>query len=115
MLNTVIHGTPTDLPPVLIAPGLFGSARNWGAIAKRLSDTREVRAVDMRNHGESPWAPLHDYPSMADDLAQVLEVPSDVIGHSMGGKAAMVLALLRPELARRIFSVHDRLFLHWVF
>lgn len=102
MLNTVIHGTPTDLPPVLIAPGLFGSARNWGAIAKRLSDTREVRAVDMRNHGESPWAPVHDYPSMADDLAQVLEVPSDVIGHSMGGKAAMVLALSRPELVRRL-------------
>ncbi len=102
MLNTVIHGAPTDLPPVLIAPGLFGSARNWGAIAKRLSDSREVRVVDMRNHGESPWAAKHDYPSMAADLAEVLDAPSDVIGHSMGGKAAMMLALARPELVRRL-------------
>ena len=97
MLTTVVHGLPNKNPPVLIAHGLFGSARNWGAIAKRLADDREVRAVDMRNHGESPWFEAHSYPDMADDLANALEQPGDVIGHSMGGKAAMMLSLTRPE------------------
>ena len=74
-------------------------------IAKRLSDSRPVITVDMRNHGQSPRAPTHSYPDLADDLAQVinhLNVPVDVCGHSMGGKAAMVLALQNPTLLRRL-------------
>ena len=102
MLNTVVHGTATDLPQVLIAHGLFGSARNWGAIAKRLSSDRQVVAVDMRNHGTSPWSDSHTYQDMADDLAQLLDAPCDVVGHSMGGKAAMMLALSSPEKVRRL-------------
>lgn len=105
MLNTIEHGVRTDRPGLLIAHGLYGSARNWGVIAKRLSDSRQVVAVDMRNHGLSPWYETHSYPDMADDLAQVLEGldgPFDVLGHSMGGKAAMVLALSRPELVNRL-------------
>lgn len=90
----------------MIAHGLFGSGRNWGAIAKRVSDSRRVMAVDMRNHGTSPRFDTNSYPDMAGDLAQVLEgsvdAPSDVLGHSMGGKSAMVLALTRPELVRRL-------------
>jgi esterase len=53
MLTVTQTGTPGPHPPVLIVHGLFGSARNWGAIAKRLSDRGEVIAVDMRNHGHS--------------------------------------------------------------
>ena len=105
MLNVVRHGSPTDRPALLIAHGLFGSARNWGVIARRLSDGREVLAVDMRNHGESFHDPAHDYPAMATDLAKVIEDhggPVDVLGHSMGGKAAMVLALTRPGLVRKL-------------
>lgn len=102
MLNTLVHGTPSDRPPLLIAHGLFGSARNWGVIAKRLSEGRQVTAVDMRNHGASPWDDSQTYAQMAADLAQVLTGPSDVLGHSMGGKAAMVLALTRPDLVRRL-------------
>ncbi|SFR04659.1 alpha/beta fold hydrolase [Poseidonocella sedimentorum] len=105
MLNTVRHGRPTERPPLLIVHGLFGSARNWGVIAKRLSDNREVIAVDLRNHGQSPWFDSHGYPEMAADLAEVIEAengPVDIIGHSMGGKAAMALALTRPELLRRV-------------
>ncbi len=98
-LRTVTQGAG---PPLLIAPGLFGSARNWGAIAKRLSDAFTVTAVDMRNHGESPWADGHGYPDMAEDLAGVIDGSSHVLGHSMGGKAAMVLALTRPELVDRL-------------
>lgn len=103
MLNTIRHGTPTDRPPLLIAHGLFGSARNWGVIAKRLSSDREVVAIDMRNHGDSPWRETHTYADMAGDLAGVIgDTPHDVLGHSMGGKAAMVLALTAPGTVRRL-------------
>jgi esterase len=105
MLNILRHGVKTDLPVLLIVHGLFGSARNWGAIAKRLSDSRAVLSVDMRNHGESFWAERHGYGDLAQDLAEVIAAeggPVDVLGHSMGGKAAMVLALQRPELVGRL-------------
>lgn len=102
MLNAVSHGGPTSRPPLLIAHGLYGSARNWSAVAKRLSADRQVIAVDMRNHGESPWFETNGYPEMAEDLARALDVPCDVIGHSMGGKAAMMLALNHPKKVRRL-------------
>lgn len=105
MLNTIRHGSASDLPPLLIVHGLFGSARNWGVIAKRLSDSREVIAVDLRNHGESPWYDSHTYADMADDLAEVMATlpgPVDLVGHSMGGKAAMMLALTHPEHLNRL-------------
>jgi len=101
MLNTVKYDGPAGTP-LLIAHGLFGSARNWGVIAKRLSAVRPVIVVDMRNHGESPWYDSHSYADMAGDLAEVLPGPADVLGHSMGGKAAMVLALQNPALVRRL-------------
>lgn len=105
MLNTILHGDPTGAPPLLIAHGLYGSARNWGVIAKRLSDTRQVIAVDMRNHGTSPWDDRHDYDAMAADLAEVIAAHGgevDICGHSMGGKAAMMLALQHPAAVRRL-------------
>jgi pimeloyl-ACP methyl ester carboxylesterase len=103
MLHTIRHGTPTDRPPLLVAHGLFGSARNWGVVAKRLSDAREVVAVDMRNHGASARHPDHSYAALAADLAEVIgDAPHDVLGHSMGGKAAMVLALTHPGQVRRL-------------
>jgi esterase len=92
-------------PPLLIVHGLFGSARNWGVVARHLATTRDVIAVDQRNHGFSPRSPSHSYPDMAADLAEVithLGAPIDVLGHSMGGKAAMMLALTQPELIRRL-------------
>jgi len=85
--------------------GLFGSARNWGVIARRMARDRDVIAVDQRNHGDSPHLPTHSYTDMADDLAKVIRAQpgkADVVGHSMGGKAAMVLALTEPDLVRRL-------------
>ncbi len=105
MLNTVRHGRPADAPPLVIAHGLFGSARNWGAVAKRLAERREVIAVDMRNHGDSPRSPDQSYAAMVADLAEVIAAEggrADLLGHSMGGKAAMVLALTEPACLRRL-------------
>lgn len=100
----ITHGEPTDKTPLLIVHGLYGSARNWGVVAKKLSDERQVFAVDHRNHGDSPRGKTHTYHDLASDLAEVLEEigPADVLGHSMGGKAAMVLALTRPDLVKRL-------------
>lgn len=100
----ISHGDPTDLAPLLIVHGLYGSARNWGVVAKKLSADRQVVAVDMRNHGISGWQDSHSYPDLASDLAEVLQEigPADILGHSMGGKASMVTALKHPELVKRL-------------
>lgn len=88
-------------PPLLILHGLFGSRSNWRAIARQLSSTHRVLLPDLRNHGASPWDDEMGYPAMAQDLerlidTQRLERPV-VIGHSMGGKAAMALALAHTD------------------
>ncbi|MCY1126169.1 alpha/beta fold hydrolase [Frigidibacter sp. RF13] len=105
MLNRIEAGNDGAFPPLLIVHGLFGSARNWGAIQKRMAADRRVVAVDQRNHGESFRAATQSYHDMADDIAEVIESEGrsmDVVGHSMGGKAAMMLALTRPELVYRL-------------
>ena len=104
LLNTVEYGAPGGVP-LLVVHGLFGAARNWRALARRFAEHRHVVCVDMRNHGESFWSEEMTYPVMADDLAAVVEAhggQADVLGHSMGGKAAMVLALQQPDLLRAL-------------
>lgn len=108
MLNTITSGPTAEdagLPPVLLVHGLFGSAKNLGGLARRLDATRKVVSVDMRNHGDSPWDADHSYPALADDLARVIAAHGgvvDIVGHSMGGKTAMVLALTQPQTIRRM-------------
>ncbi len=105
MLAMQTFDGPDAKPTCLIVHGLFGSGRNWGVIAKRLSTSRRVVTVDMRNHGASPQTDTHTYSDMAGDLAEVissLNTPTDVIGHSMGGKAAMMLALTDPARVSRL-------------
>lgn len=91
-----------DGPPILIVHGLFGRRRNWQAIQKQLARKHRIVAADLRNHGDSPWDDTMTYPAMADDLAALIEGlgagPAVLVGHSMGGKASMRLALERPEL-----------------
>ena len=104
MLNYMTFGDEKS-PPVMIVHGLYGSGRNWGVIAKRLSDQFFVITLDLRNHGDSPWLDTHNYHVMADDLVEVINsisIKPNIIGHSMGGKAAMVLALKRPNLVRNL-------------
>ncbi len=98
-------GDDATRPPILIVHGLYGSGRNWGVIAKRLADQRRVVTVDMRNHGASGWEATHSYHDLAGDLGRVVETiggQADVIGHSMGGKGSMVLALEAPARVRRL-------------
>lgn len=103
-LNHQILG-PEGGIPVLMAHGLFGQGRNLGALARRLSDRRRIVVVDLRNHGDSFHHPDHSYAALADDLSRVIDGlggSADVVGHSMGGKAAMALALGRPAMVRKL-------------
>jgi pimeloyl-ACP methyl ester carboxylesterase len=91
---------------VVLLHGLFGSADNWHPIAVRLAERFHVFAVDHRNHGQSPHSAEMDYPVMAADVdrffaARGLE-SALVIGHSMGGKTAMQLALHFPQRVEKL-------------
>ncbi|MEK9723207.1 MAG: alpha/beta fold hydrolase [Rhodospirillaceae bacterium] len=99
-----------DGPPVLVLHGLFGMGRNWAGIARDLAGVgRRVLTVDLRNHGDSPWADAMDYAVMADDVARLIDAQArgraDVIGHSMGGKTAMALACQSPDRIARLCVV----------
>lgn len=95
--------------PLVVLHGLFGSARNWRAIAKGLSDGYRVWCLDLRNHGDSPWADEMSYEAMTGDVRAFMARQgiegSAVMGHSMGGKVAMTLALENPELVGSLIVV----------
>ena len=94
-------------PRVVFLHGLFGQGRNFTAIAKALvPDLRSV-LVDLPNHGRSSWTDTADYGDVAEVVAGWLAAryddgPVHLVGHSMGGKVAMVLALRHPELVDRL-------------
>ena len=95
--------------PVIILHGLFGFSDNWQTIAKGLSDHHLVVTPDLRNHGRSPHLSSHSYPEMADDLKGFMEThwmfSANLVGHSMGGKVAMQLALSYPDMVERLVVV----------
>jgi pimeloyl-ACP methyl ester carboxylesterase len=88
--------------------GLFGQGRNFTQIAKALQPEARSLLVDLPNHGRSAWTDRFDYVEAADLLAAHLASgfaeagPVHVVGHSMGGKVAMVLALRHPDLVDRL-------------
>ena len=95
-------------PPLLILHGLLGQARNWATQAKMFGRHFRTLAVDLRNHGASPWAEGMTYEEMAEDVAALAEQvgpPVQIVGHSMGGKVTMVTALKHPELVARAVVV----------
>lgn len=99
----------TGRPPLVILHGLFGSGDNWHTIAKRLESKRHVFALDLRNHGQSPHSEVFTFPAMASDVVEFLDAQglssADVLGHSLGGKVAMELALSHPDRVRRLVIV----------
>jgi pimeloyl-ACP methyl ester carboxylesterase len=96
-------------PPLLVLHGLFGSGRNWSSPAQRLAATRQVFALDARNHGASPWADSMTYADMTADVEAFQAKRglgrAAVIGHSMGGKTAMLLSLQHGAAVERLVVV----------
>ena len=95
--------------PVVILHGLFGMSDNWMTFAKRLSSDYHLFLLDLRNHGRSPHAAEMSYGAMAADVytfvRETVKVPCNILGHSMGGKVAMTLAIKQPEWVRSLVSV----------
>ena len=98
---------PTTL---VILHGLFGTLDNWQTLARRWADEAGLRvvSVDLRNHGRSFHSPEHSYALLAQDVLALLDhlalAPENLnlLGHSMGGKVAMQVALTAPERLARL-------------
>ncbi len=95
--------------PILILHGLFGSAKNWAGVGRQLAALGRPYALDLRNHGQSPRSPSHTLQDLVDDLrewiAARLSEPPVLIGHSMGGLAAMGFALRYSSELRALVVV----------
>ena len=102
-LNYAVKGSGA---PLVILHGLFGSSKNWQSHARQFAEHFQVFTIDARNHGESFHADEMNYRLMADDVFNLLNKLGlnncNVLGHSMGGKAAMVLAQQHPDLVARL-------------
>ena len=105
-LHTISRGTGPE--QLVFLHGLFGQGKNFATIARLLADQATSLMVDLPNHGRSPWTEHFDYDLFADIVANELvergagREPVTLIGHSMGGKVAMRLALLHPKLIKRL-------------
>ena len=92
--------------PIVILHGLFGSSQNWACMGRRLVSQGTVYALDLRNHGDSPHAPTHTLSDCVEDLHEWVAArgqgPVRLIGHSMGGQAAMGFAAALPDLVAGI-------------
>lgn len=95
---------------VAFVHGVFGQGRNWNLIARALPQHLRPTLIDLPNHGRSPWTATFSYLDMADTLAANLRAlaPGErwqLVGHSMGGKTAMLTALRNPDLVARLAVV----------
>ena len=92
---------------IVFCHGLFGQGKNWTQAARQLAADHRVLLVDMPNHGRSAWTKEFDYLDMADSVAALLDAgdPVALVGHSMGGKVAMLVALRHPHLVERLCVV----------
>lgn len=99
----------TEGSPLIILHGLFGQQGNWSGHAKGFAENFTVYGFDARNHGQSPHGDSMSYKEMAEDVVDTLdtlEIPkADFIGHSMGGKIAMQLALKYPHRVNKLIVV----------
>ena len=104
-LHTTTYGEQGSR--IVFLHGLFGQGRNWTQIAKALADRHRVTLVDLPHHGRSPWRDNFDYLAMADEVAGLLDSADSValVGHSLGGKVAMLVALRHPDRVARLCVV----------
>lgn len=93
----------------IILHALYGSSDNWHSLSKSLSQNFEVFVPDLRNHGKSPHDPDHSYQALQQDVLEFIENHKIerpiLLGHSMGGKTAMLFSLLHPELIEKLIIV----------
>lgn len=96
-------------PPMLVLHGLLGSSRNWQTTGRDLGEHFHVVALDARNHGRSPHSEEMSFAAMAGDVIAWMDTRglarADIVGHSMGGKTAMLLACRHPERVARLVVV----------
>ena len=96
-------------PTLIVLHGLYGSSDNWMNLARYWSKYYEVYLVDLRNHGRSPHSKTHSYKAMRDDILSLMDnqkiQKAIVLGHSMGGKLAMRLAMDYPERINALIVV----------
>ena len=101
--------TVGDGPPLIILHGLFGSSDNWLTHAKELGKNHKIYLIDQRNHGASPHADEFTYEMMVQDLLLFIKqhdiIRPDIIGHSMGGKVAMLFAAKYPDQINKLVVV----------
>jgi esterase len=95
--------------PLVLVHGLFGSADNWGSIARHFAQHFQVISIDLRNHGRSPHSGSQTYADMADDLLELCAALGleqiYLLGHSLGGKVAMQFAAQYPERVNKLIVV----------
>ena len=108
-LPIVLHTKryPADAPALLVLHGFLGSGGNWSTLSRTaFSTVRDTYALDARNHGRSPHAESFSYSDMTADVIAFMDAQgiqtADVLGHSMGGKTAMTLALAHPQRVRSL-------------
>ena len=93
-------------PPLIILHGLLGTSDNWQTLGKAYSEHYCVWLIDQRNHGRSPHFETHDYPELAQDLCAFMDEhrieKAHVLGHSMGGKTALMFAHHHPDRLRKL-------------
>jgi esterase len=103
------YQTTGEGQPLVLIHGLFGSADNWGIIAKHFAQHFQVISIDLRNHGRSPHSESQTYADMADDLLQLCDTLGleqiHLLGHSLGGKVAMQFATQYPERVGKLIVV----------
>lgn len=96
-------------PPMIVLHGMLGSSRNWQTTGRDLAAHYHVYALDARNHGKSPHAPGMNYEEMVNDIVEWMDgqgiARATVVGHSMGGKTAMLFACRYPERVERLVVV----------
>ena len=96
-------------PPLVILHGLLGSSRNWQTAGRDLTDRYHVAALDLRNHGSSPHVDEMTYRAMVGDVMAWMDAQGlaqvTLMGHSMGGKVAMLLACRHPQRVTRLIVV----------
>lgn len=98
-------------PDVIIMHGLFGMNDNWNTLGKRWAEDCRMRMhmLDLRNHGQSPHSSEHSYREMAEDVVEYMDdnnlESAIVMGHSMGGKVAMRMAVDHPERVSKLVVI----------